>query len=488
MAAKRPKSSKLRFTKTAVQACLKHPGVYRDEQSEAGLGLRVSPRGKATWFVEFDYKSKHYNTSIGRVPNTLAVGLRLPEMQLDDARDEARAYRLRVENPAAVAEPVTLREAFEEYVRHKRRRPRDKSLPLAEKTRDSYLRAFNQHLRAYQDRDFRTINEATWRAIYSEVESGKTSQGTPVMLQPRTCKLKDGTVKEIRPARPSKGSVAQAHILFGALSGMYEWHRVENPIKRLRQAQILSRPPRSRKTWVRFDELNAFMRALQGLNSAVARRSLLVTLLTCFRRELVLGMRKDRLDCNARTYLVDENDPGYKRANTLLFPLNPWLVETVLRPLEEFNAQPHPVFLFPALSGESETVTSLATSIDALQRTFGRRVNSNDLRRTFTTVAEWVGTSQAHLNRLTGHSTGVGFEEKGSRISGEYVMTETEMLRPALNRITNTILELSGILPLSSGTRTRLAEDMPTLLATLEQLAVNVRRTEIGALSDTAPS
>lgn len=467
-------STKKRLTKLLIQTLLKNPGEHRDEKSEAGLVLRVSPRGKATWFVEFDFKGKHHNTALGRVPNTPNVGKPLPEMQLDDARSKARAYRLIIENPADLAEPVTLRAAFEDYVQHKRRRPHEISHNLAAKSQKSYMAAFNQHLRAYESVDYRSLGEKEWRAIHTEVETGKTPDGQQVMLRPRLRTLKDGTVKEM-PAQASKGSIAQAHVLLAAVSAMYEFHRVANPIKLLRQAQVLSRPPRSRKTWVKFDELHLFMRALQGLSSAVARQSLLVSLLSCFRRELVLGMRKDRLDCDACTYLVEETDEGYKRAPTCLFPLNRWLVETVLRPLKESSARPHPTFLFPSSTGKTETTSSLATSIDALERAFGKRINSNDLRRTFTTVAEWVGTTDTQLDRLTGHSTSTPFQEKGSKFTGEYIMTETEMLRPALNRISNTILELAGVLPLGRVTRARLAEDMPTLLATLRRLAINAK-------------
>jgi hypothetical protein len=470
-----PKTTKEHLTKERIRELIKAPGEYRDKQNADGLGLRVGVGGKASWFVEFYFGGKHYNSSLGRVPKTPNKGKPLPEMQLDDARDKAHAFRLDIQNPAGVAEKVTLRDAFEEYVRTKKRRLGDNSVNLTESTQASYLALFNQHLLPYENRDYRSITEKEWRAIYAMVEKGKTATGEVVMLRPMMRKMKDGTLRQVKPARPSKGSVTGGYKLFSALSGMYELNRAENPIKVLRKQNTFSHPPLSRTGWVRPDELQAFVTAVRALNSTIARDALLTVLLTDFRIDLVLGMRKDRLDCDAYTYLVKTEDIGNKRAPTQLFPLNRWLVENVLRPRKEHSARPHPIFMFPALSGKKETTSSLATSMNQLEVAFGRRIISNDLRRTFTTVADLVGTKGSQLERLTGHASATSPDEKVSKVVDGYIMTDTELLRPALNRITNTILELSGVLPIGGRTRLYLADEDPALLATLQALAINAK-------------
>jgi len=472
---KTKKKTKFKFTKARISELIRTPGMYRDEQSKAGLGLRVSPKGKATYFVEFDFKGKHYFASIGSVPGTGGGGLQLPEMQPDDANDQARVYRLRIENPADKAAPMSLRDAFETFVTKKRRKPGLVSLPLSERTQKSYRACFKQHLQQYADADFRSLGEDVWREVYDRVVTGKDKNGKPVMLAPKMCTLQDGTVKQILPARPAKKSIAQGHILMSAVGAMYTFYRVNNPIDGLRKDDVLSRAPKSRKDWVNFQELRPFVAALMGLRSEATRNALLITLLTNFRSELVLQMRKDRLDCAACTYLVEQEDDGYKRAPTLLFPLSPWLVQNVLHPLATAKSSPHPKFLFPATTGKSETIKSLVHGLGNLEKTFGKRVNSNDLRRTFTTIGQWLGVNTVHLERLTGHKASDVFKESGSRIMGEYVMTETELLRPSLNRITTTILEIAGVQPLSDATRERMTLDFPTLLSELAALPINLK-------------
>lgn len=469
------KRKKFKFTKAKVAELINDPDTYRDEQSDAGFGLRVSPKGKATYFVEFDFKGKHYFESFGRVPGTGGHGVQLPEMQPDDARDKARWLRLQIENPADKAAPLSLRDAFEAYVTKKRRKPGDISLPLSARSQKSYRACFNQHLQQYADQDFRSLGESTWREIYDCVVSGKDKSGKPVMLAPKVVTLLNGRAKQVLPARPAKGSIAQGHILMSAVGAMYKFHRVPNPIQGLRQDEVLSRAPKARKDWVNFQELRSFVKSLLGLRSKNTRDALLITLLTNFRSELVLGMRKDRLNCDACTYLVDQEDDGYKRAKTLLFPISPWLVKNVLRPRMEEKGSPHPKYLFPATTGKSETIKSLAHTLGVLEKTFGKRVNSNDLRRTFTTIGQWLGTNPMHLERLTGHKESEAFKESGSRIMGEYVMTETELLRPSLNRIANAILEIAGVQRLSKDTRTHMTRDFPTLLAELSALPINKR-------------
>ena len=113
--------------------------------------------------------------------------------------------------------------------------------------------------------------------------------------------------------------------------------------------------------------------------------------------------------------------------------------------------------------------------MNQLEVAFGRRIISNDLRRTFTTVADLVGTKGSQLERLTGHASATSPDEKVSKVVDGYIMTDTELLRPALNRITNTILELSGVLPIGGRTRLYLADEDPVLLATLQALAINAK-------------
>lgn len=438
-------------------------GEYYDSGSTDGLGLRVGASGKATWFVRFQHAGKNINKALGTVDGTPTVGKTLPPLTLEDARNEARVERLKMTNPRDTRTVISLREAFEDYLAHHKIRKGKERLSLSDRTRFAYQSAFDRHLERVASRDFRTLDKLTWEGLYDEVTTG-LREGKPIML----------AASAGRPPRPRKGSISQAHILFSALSGMYRRRDVENPIAKLRAQSGGFGTPEPRDNVLAIGELPRFFGALRGMRSSITRDLLLLSILTAFRREAILQMERAALDLDARVYRARMDMEGFKRAKPQDYPLCPWLIERVLRPRLELQA--HKLFLFePSTVAES----SIANNLKLLARVFGRRVTPNDARRTFSTMAEFIGIPLLRVARLTGHAAPQRQDEKES--TGErttrrhYIKIDAEVLRHDSEDITNAILEAAGELPLGSLLRTKLARYFPDELAALDSLVINQR-------------
>ncbi len=467
----KPPEKRQAFTIGITQALAQGvPGEYLDTASEHGLGLRVGKSRKATWFVRFQHVGTNHNHSLGSVPGTPSVGKALKPMQLKEARDAARLYRSRIENPADVEEVLSLRAAFYDYVQNRRIPKDEKMLPLSISTKRSYTDAFECYLAHVAERDFRTFNWREWEKLRNEVLDGERD-GKKLMHKPFGR----------RKPKERKGSVSQARTLFAALSGMYRRAGVSNPIAELRARGGFAKP-KARTNSVLIPELPQFFAVLRAMNSRIACDFFLISVLTGFRRQAILKLERRALNCDAMTYAAELEMPGFKRAPAMVYPLSQWLVERVLRPRSlAFTKGP---YLFPINARKPKTDAqardrspNLEGCINALHKAFGRRITPNDARRVFASVGAWIGISPLNIARITGHSVREPDEARES--TGErttrlhYIQIATPEMRSDCDDITSAILECAGELPLSELVRAKLARTYPEHLQALEALAIN---------------
>lgn len=426
--------------------------------------MRVGGAGKAAWFVRFQHAGKNINKSIGTVPGTPSVGKALVPLTLDEARNEARVLRLNTTNPGDRRVAITLRAAFADYLAHRKVKKGSTTMALAPATVAAYKDAFDRHLKHVAERDFRTIDKREWERLYGEVATGKRA-GEPIMLESRSG----------HPPRPCKGSISQAHILFAALSGMYRRYDVENPIAKLRAQDGGFSTPNPRDNVLTIGELPRFFAALRNMRSSITRDLLLISILTAFRRESILQMERAALDLEAGVYHARMDMVGFKRAKPQNYHLCPWLIERVLHPRFELHAHKH--FLF-----EPSTVadSSIANNLKLLARVFWRRVTPNDARRTFSTMAEFIGIPMLRVAKLTGHAVPQR-QDESKESTGErttrlhYIRVDDTVLRHDSEDITNAILEAAGELPLGPLLRGKLERYFPDELAALKGMVINQR-------------
>lgn len=488
-AAGEPKNRKA-FTKGLVQSLSTGaPGEYYDTRSDAGLGLRVGKSGKASYFVRFQHAGRNFNHTLGSVPGSSTSGKALPPLQLDStktstgARDAARLYRTQIENPIDAEEHISLRAAFDDYVANKRVNKNGQLQPLADASKRGYLEVFSRYCEHLAERDFRSINWRQWEVLRNEItangKDGKEIERGGVVLMQKP--------QPERKPHPLLSSSNQARLLFAALSGMYRRNKVNNPIKEMEVDGAISNAP-ARTNSVLVPELPQFFSVLRSLRSPVAAGFFLITLLTGWRRQAILKMEREALDCDTATYTTRDDMPGWKRAPPGAYPLGQWLVERVLRPRKS-GYTPGP-FLFPNRSRKSasgaqskplvparDRSPNLQGCINSLQRDFGRRLTPNDVRRSFASVGTWIGINSLNLAAITGHSVkepGMKRETAGERTLREhYVQLPSEELRRDAEDIVSAILECAGELPLSALVRAKLERTYPEHLAALERLAVN---------------
>jgi len=459
------------------------PGEYLDTGCEHGLGLRVGKSRKAVYFVRFQYGGHNRNITLGCVPGTPNAGKALPPMQLKEARAAAQMERARIENPAQIAPVITLRAAFADFVENKEVLRRGVFVHHSASSKRQYYDVFERYCAHIAERSYTSMDWLFWRGIRDEGLTG---------LRDGKAILSKAKVKEGHTARPLTGSKDQVRVLFMALRGMYKYNRVPNPIIELMEVKgFASSPPRSNT--VEVPELPALFAAFRALLSPIASDFYIITALTGWRRTAILQMERAALDCDALTYRAIPTMEGWKRAPAMTYPLCQWLVKNVLLPrAASYKAGP---FLFPCrprTDGEKEDKRSpsLIGPINALERTFGRRIIPTDVRRLFVSIAGWIGIDDKNVAKLTGRAVSKVVEhavdedeeppedtpeESGERMMRtHYRQIALPVLRNDVEDIAGAILQCAGEMPIGELVRAKLKRDYPAHLAYLDTLAINV--------------
>lgn len=379
-----------RLTKRTIDAIPLAPSgqtLYRDAEL-SGFGLRVGTRSKV-FFAEGQVRRRTVRVTIGK------YGPYSP----DAARREALARlseMARGINPNEVERAehdsgLTVAQAFESFfaarptlaavtVAGYRRTPRVyvpdwASLPIREIARQMVLRA---HLRISEEHGAVTANNVMrhFRSVYNFVAA---------------------THLDVPP----------------------------NPVDILRQARAWA-PERRRRTLIAVYHLPAWWSAVIA-EAELGRDFLLVALFTGMRRSEIARLRWEEVDLVGRMLHLSET----KNGDPLDLPLSPFLADLIAR-RREIVGQTEWVFPGPGVTGHVVETKSFTRRV--AERS-GVAFTLHDLRRTFITIAESIGTPPYALKRLLNHRV-------GDDVTGGYIVIDPERLRHPVEQIAGRILEL----------------------------------------------
>ena len=209
-----------------------------------------------------------------------------------------------------------------------------------------------------------------------------------------------------------------------------------NPVDILRHARAWA-PERRRRTLITVHQLPAWWSAVMRENE-LARDFLIVALFTGMRRSEIARLRWEHVDLVGRTLHL----PKTKNGDPLDLPLSSFLADVLAR-RREIVGRSEWVFPGPGVTGHLVETKSFTRRV--VMRS-GVVFALHDLRRTFITIAESLGTPPYALKRLLNHR--VDFD-----VTGGYIVIDPERLRGPVEEIASRILELvasPAVIPLAA--------------------------------------
>jgi integrase len=384
----------IRLIKRSIEA-LPQPSagqmLYRDEELR-GFGLRVGARSKV-FFVESQAKKKTVRVTIG------PYGPFSPEQ----ARREAiarLAEMARGINPNEAKrtqrDELTVAEAFELFFAA---RPK-----LAPVTVKGYRRTAEIYLADWASRPMSEITrQMVLRAHQRVTDEHGAVTANNVMRHFRSVYNFAAATREDTPP---------------------------NPVGILRQARAWA-PERRRRTVIAVHQLPAWWRAVVA-ETDLARDFLLVALFTGMRRSEIARLRWDEVDLPGRMIRL----PTTKNGDPLDLPLSGFLFDVIAR-RRALVGQSEWVFPGPGVTGHVVETKSFTRRV--VERS-GVEFTLHDLRRTFITIAESLGTPPYSLKQLLNHRV-------SEDVTGGYIVVTGERLRGPVQQIADRILEIVAPTP-----------------------------------------
>jgi integrase len=202
-----------------------------------------------------------------------------------------------------------------------------------------------------------------------------------------------------------------------------------NPVRRLKRQWF--KEPRSERM-VPEDRVGAFYNAVCALPHPVQRDYLLTLMFTGMRRTECATLRWDDIDLSKRIIRVQAANT--KSGKKLDLPMSDIVHDLLVRRRALGNAGG---LVFPGkIAGKP--ISSVTEPLRTVAKACGVQVSAHDLRRGFITIAESCDISVMALKALVNHTLGSGVTEG-------YVQIKVERLREPMQRVTDRIKELCGI-------------------------------------------
>ncbi|MCU7932066.1 MAG: integrase family protein [Candidatus Thiodiazotropha sp. (ex Codakia rugifera)] len=393
----------MKLTKTAVeQAPIPASGqtFYRDDQLK-GFALRVTAGGVKSFVIEKRINRKVKRKTLGRFGALTA----------EKARKEAQKFLGQVasgQDPISEQKDedlssVTLSEVFELYLKVRS--------ALKETTVRDYRRLMKEIFKDWQDRELRNITKDMVQKRHQDY--GKRSQAranNAMRLLKAVFNFARGQYED-----------SQGHSLFP-----------ENPVDRLSHIKAWYRVER-RRTLVKRSELPAWFEAVERLRgegdptSETIADYLMLLLFTGLRRSEGMNLQWDDVDFVDRTLTIHDT----KNREPLILPLSDYLIEL----LKHREGQHESSYVFPGSSGGR--IVEPRKQLFKVIEWSGVSFTLHDLRRTFITVAESLELSQYAIKHLVNH-------KMPNDVTAGYIVMDPERLRPAMEKITQEILNAAG--------------------------------------------
>lgn len=409
-------------------------------ETERGFGIRIARPTKSGTirrsYIARSTKRIEENGVVKFVDDPLVLGTTDElsyEEALDQARAKVRAGREQRKAPPPPKHRLTLGEAFDAYMLAS-------NTTLRPSTRDDYNKRFTSYLTAYRDEPLEDLDTKWWQALYQAKVTA-------------AAKLRED--KKL-VGRQGDGVTYLKGLLTGCVRALYN-HQIElgrdeklsdaithNPITSFAKKHKGDTPD-PRDTIIPLNRIGDLIQIAQNELRPLPRDVFMCMLLLGWRSTLIYEMHFSRFNAKQRTYSIEKDDCGNKLAKAWEYPLPDYLVDKVFLP--RLAAQKEG-WVFPSDIGGSGHYSSIHTSLKYLMakakisEETGKKeddhLHPHKIRRTNITVTNTVVPNAIIAKRLASHS--VNAAPMDSKMTGQYVISNTESLRPFVNQVTATIL------------------------------------------------
>lgn len=334
----------------------------------------------------------------------------------------------------AAANEMDLAKAREEAAEmlvelRKGRDPKLRSATL-QSTLDAYLKKFDSKLSEN--------SKANYKEKVTSYLSAWLNKPLNFITREAVEKRHSEIAKEIAEAGRGKGQTSANAVmrtlrLLWNFAGEQDKSLPANPVK-LRK-QWFEEPRRDRI--VEEHQMPAFYQAVNALKSDVARDYILFVLFTGLRRREAAMLKWDHLDFDAKLIRIPAQNTKAKRKLDL--PMTDF-VRNLLVARRSIGKDPSG-YVFPSHGKKTGYIAEPKFPLDAVAKACNVSVCVHDLRRTFITVAEQAEISPMALKALVNHSL-------GKDVTEGYVQMRVERLRAPAQKVTDSLKQLCGIVPI----------------------------------------
>lgn len=438
-----------------------------------GFGVRISPTSR-TYFTLRRVNGKLVRAKIDTADKITAEQARkraegiLADMgRGQDPNEEKRQAKAKIEadrkeEEAQKSQLVTLADALDSYIEHRKLKP---------KTQSGYRQMFRLHLTDWLQLPVGDITGAMVSKRHTEIANGKRQR---TALSKAAIK-KDGEIliekTEVPASKKREASADGAMRVLRAVLN-YAFGDDEdlgivrtNPVRALSRKKVWFKVPRRRRL-LKNSDLPAWNKAVMAASNPVARDYLLFLLYTGWRRGEAARLQWAHVDFEERAFtavdtknnephtlplsdflyqLLDERKKGLhvelKAAKTALEtslvssePLTKKQRQTIRNRVALAESRLASPFVFPG-EGKSGHIVEVQRVIAEVSQATGIIFSCHDLRRTFTTIAESLDLSRYTIKDLVNH------KRQDDDVTGGYIILDVERLRGPMQKITDAILE-----------------------------------------------
>ncbi|HIA54133.1 MAG TPA: DUF4102 domain-containing protein [Candidatus Melainabacteria bacterium] len=384
------------------------PGIYRDDK-DLGFCLKVTPAGRKVYQVRKRVKGESEKT-------TVTIGTH-EEMTATVARKHAQTIiRQMAEgiNPNEVAK--NKKKAQEEKRRAKLLEQQAKEITVGKALSD-YLAT--RDLKPGTKYNYRCVVEA-YLADWMHVSMAELNKDL-VLDRYQKIGEENGT-------GAANNTMRVLRALFAFAAHRYEVDGkpvvVDNPVTYLSRLRAWQKLPR-RQTVLTVHQIKPWYEGVMKLGDDTHKDFFVFLLFTGLRKGEAMSLTWPDVDLDGATVLIRDT----KNRRPHMLPLSDFLLEMLKRRRKVRGSD----YVFPGkLKGRMAEPTTL---VEDIRKASGITFIPHDLRRTFATVAESLDLSWKTVKSLLNH-------KMDDDVTAGYVVSEAERLRSAMQRITDTLLQI----------------------------------------------
>lgn len=201
---------------------------------------------------------------------------------------------------------------------------------------------------------------------------------------------------------------------------------LKNPVTILSKKKLWN-PVKRRQSVIKDHQIAAWYKGVMNLQNETMRDALRVLLFTGMRKMEVFTLTWDNVDLENRSLFV----PRTKNGSPLELPLSEELRKILQHRKDNAGDSK---WVFPG-SGRYGHITEPKKVMTQVTNESGVKFMIHDLRRTFITIAERIGTPVYTLKHLVNHLT-------NNDVTAGYIVNDIQRLREPVQKISDEILDL----------------------------------------------